>query len=41
MIAEMLQKSNLLLYVLYSCCLKFYFDYMFDIYVIFFLVYIC
>ena len=34
MVAEMLQKSKLLLYVLYSCYMKFYFCYIFHIYVI-------
>ena len=40
MAAEMLQKSKFLLYVLYSCYIKFYFDYIFDIYVICFIIYL-
>ena len=34
MVAEMLQKSKFLLYVLYLYYIKFYFDYTFHIYVI-------
>ena len=34
MVAEMLQKSKFLLYVLYLCYIKFHFDYIFHIYVI-------
>ena len=44
MVVEMLQKSDFLLYVLYSRYIKFYFDYKFHIYVIGFikyLLYIC
>ena len=40
MVAEMLQKSNFLLHVLYSCYIKFYFDYIFHIYVICFLIHL-
>ena len=38
MVDEMLQKSKILLYVLYSCYIKFCFDYRFHIYVICFLI---
>ena len=34
MVAEMLQKLKFLLYVLYLCYIKFYFDYIFHSYVI-------
>ena len=40
MAAEMLQKPKVLLYVLYLCYIKFQFDYIFDIYVICFLIYL-
>ena len=40
MVAEMLQKSKFLLYVLYLCYIKFYFDYIFDIHVIYFITYL-
>ena len=33
MVAEMLQKLKFLFYVLYSCYIRFYFDYIFHIYV--------
>ena len=40
MVAEMLQKSKLLLYVSYSCYMKFYFRYICHIYVMFYIHYI-
>ena len=40
MVAEMLQKPKVLLYVLYLRYIKFQFDYIFDIYVIRFLIYL-
>ena len=40
MVAEMLQKSKFLLYVLYLCYIKFYSDYIFHIYVICFIIYL-
>ena len=39
MVAEMLQKSKFLLYLLYSCYMKFYFYYICHIYVICFIIY--
>ena len=39
MVVEMLQKLKFS-YVLYSCYIKFYFDYIFHIYVICFLIYL-
>ena len=38
MAAVMLQKSKFFLYVLYLCYIKFYFDYVFHIYVICFII---
>ena len=38
MVAEMLQKTKFLLYVLYLCYIKFYSNYIFHIYVICFIV---
>ena len=40
LVAEMLQKSKFLLYVLYSCYIKFYFDYIFHNHVMCFLIYL-
>ena len=40
MVAEMLQKPKVLLYVLHLCYIKFYFDYIFHIYVICFITYL-
>ena len=40
MVAEMLQKSKFLLYGLYLCYTKFYFDYIFHIYVICLIIYL-
>ena len=40
MVAEMLQKSKFLLYVLYWCYMKFYFCYICDVYVICFIIYL-
>ena len=40
MVAEMMQKPKFLLYVLYSCYMKFYFCYIFHICVICFVIYL-
>ena len=40
MVARMLRNLELLLYVLYSCYIKLYFDYIFRIYVICFIIYL-
>ena len=40
MVAEILKKSKFLLYALYLCYIKFYFDYIFDIHVIYFITYL-
>ena len=40
MVAEMLQKSKFLLCGSYLCYIKFYFDYIFHIYVICFIIYL-
>ena len=39
MVAETLQRSRFLSYVLYLCYIKFYFNYIFHIYVIHFIIY--
>ena len=40
MVADVLQKSKFLLYALYLCYIKFYFDYIIHIYVICFIIYL-